>query len=608
MTRVRSTSLQTNSQFSRNVPHSPISAVFRRSSNLKTAFNVGNLIPVFSDEVLPGDVFDLSAVVFGRFSTLIVPMLDNMDVSFYFFYVPNRILSPYFETVMGDASFLPPDQKVDDFFVPYLVTSDVSASSVLSKGFATNSIYDYMGLPVNVALGGQLVKPGAIPALYTVGPQINSLFFRAYNLIWNEYFRDEFLQPPVKVYNDFYDKYDDVGLFKLLPTNKMRDYFTSAIPFPQFGQNVVVPLQGRAPVSGLGMGIDSRPYSSANVETYSAVYETKDLDSDPGSPSVVRYPASFISAVPPDIASYPAVIGGDLKTRGIVMKLADPGVPGPYVPQVFAEYSKGSAPGVTFDVDDLRYAVQLQRFFERDARSGVRYFEILNSHFGVVSPDSRLQRPEFLGSISAPLSVNPVAQTSSTVSTGGNSTSPQGNLAAFSTIASSKHVFKRRFVEHGVILGLALTRSQLSYSQGIHKKFTRIRRFDFAFPEFAHLGEQPILNQEIFYSPPASANDINPVNSAVFGYQQRYAEYRYYPNFVTSLMRPTADSHISYWHLSQEFGDLPSLTDAFIRENPPIDRIVAVPSQPHILLDMQFELSCRRPLPYQAIPGYIDQL
>jgi hypothetical protein len=495
-------------EFSR-VPNAEIQrSTFNRVHGLKTTFDSGQLVPIYCDEVLPGDTFQMNASGFGRLATPIYPIMDNVYVETFFFFVPNRLIWNNWEKFNG-AQDDPGDST--DFLVPEITGATV----------ATNDLFDYFGLPTAVA-----------------GINFNNLHGRAYNLIWNEWFRDENLQDSLVVdKDDGPDTYTDYVIQK---RGKRHDYFTSALPWPQKGDAVDLPLGQTAPL-------------------VSETYNTS------GS---VHYPSSLSL---PSANSY-----------GVIW---DTGT----TETMYADLSQATAA----TINQLREAFQIQRLYERDARGGTRYTEILQSHFGVTSPDARLQRPEYLGGQKTQLQMQPVPQTSST-----DGTSPQGNLSALGTV-QSRGGFSKSFVEHGVLIGMACVFADLTYQQGLNRMWSRRDRWDFYWPALAHLGEQAVLNQEI-YAQGTSAD------TQTFGYQERYAEYRYKPSQVTGKMRSNATGSLDVWHLAQDFTALPALNSSFIEENPPIDRVIAVTDEPEFIWDWYFDLKTTRPMPTYSVPGLID--
>lgn len=509
-------------------------SVFDRSSTHKTTFDSGYLIPFFVDEVLPGDSMTLKSHFLARLATPIFPYMDNVFLDVHFFFVPNRIVWENWERMNG-AQDDPGDTT--DFVVPQLDATTHAA------GFGELSIFDYLGLPTKVVSIPQANMP-------------NSLVLRAYNLIWNAWYRDENLQNSVPVP---LDDGPDTESYVLLRRGRRKDYFTSALPWPQKGPSVLLPLGSLAPVTGIGKGNQTFGAGSINV------YET-------GQSVFTNY------------TDYSVIDGAGASTELFYVK-EDPTNAG--FPGIFADLSEATAA----TINELREAFQLQRLFERDARGGTRYVEILLSHFGVVSPDFRLQRPEYLGGGTMPVNVNPVAQTSETDG------SPQGNLAAFAT-AQGRQGFHHSFVEHGHVLGLLSVRADTTYQQGMNRMWSRRTRYDFYWPTLAHLGEQAVLNKEIYMD--GSSND-----DAVFGYQERFAEYRYRPSMVTGLFRSNAVASLDSWHLALDFNSLPTLA-GLVSEDPPIDRIIAVPAEPQFILDSYTRIRHARPMPTYSVPGLID--
>jgi hypothetical protein len=515
-------------------------STFDRSHGYKTTFNAGYLIPFYVDEALPGDTFNCSASLFARMATPIFPIMDNLFLETFFFAVPIRLIWDNWQRFNGEQ--IDPGDSTD-YLVPQI--------NAPSEGWPVGSLSDYFGLPTAVS-----------------GLSVSVLWHRAYNLIWNEWYRDQNLQESVSIHRD--DGPDDDTDYVLLRRGKRHDYFTSCLPWPQKGPGVELPLGGTASVTGL---IDS-----TTIPSHTGSYS---FTSGAGNGSLMGVRNST------DIASS-VTFTGSSGTVGLNANLAHSS----HTHSAQLDVDLSTATAAT--INSLRQAFQVQKLLERDARGGTRYTEILRSHFGVISPDSRLQRPEYLGGSCARININPVQQTSST-----DTTSPQGNLAAFGVVGDYFHGFTKSFVEHCVIIGLVNVRADLTYQQGIQRKFSRQTRFDFYWPALAHLGEQAVLNKEIY----AQGTDVD---DDVFGYQERWAEYRYFPSQITGKFRSTFAQPLDAWHLSQKFTTLPTLSAEFIEDNPPIDRVVAVPSEPHFIFDSYIRLRCARPMPVYSVPGLID--
>ncbi len=509
-------------------------STFDQQTTHKTTFDAGYLVPVYVDEVLPGDTFKLNMTAFVRLATPLYPIMDNMYLDSFFFFVPNRLIWSNWQKFMGEQTN-PGDST------SYVVPQQVSPSG----GYAVGSLQDYMGLPTV----GQV----------TAGKTVSHCAFwpRAYNLIWNEWFRDENLQNSAVV--DRGDGPDTVTNYVLRRRGKRHDYFTSSLPWPQKGASVSLPLGTTAPVLANG-----------NIRF---------TDIPNGGTATTGLYANGAGAIA-SAAGTGAFPTGDLR----------------YQSGLYADLSTATAA----TINQLRQSFQIQKLLERDARGGTRYTEIIRAHFGVVSPDARLQRPEYLGGGSTAININPIAQTSATNISGGNTV--LGNLAAMGTALANKHGFTQSFTEHGVIIGLVSVRADLTYQQGLERMWSRSTRYDFYFPAFATLGEQAVLNKEIYVT--GDTSDTN-----VFGYQERWAEYRYKPSKITGLFKSTSAGTIDGWHLAQKFTSLPTLNNTFIEDNPPVSRVVAVGAAANgqqFLFDSFFDIKKARPMPMYSVPGLID--
>lgn len=517
-------------QFSQ-VPRAEIPrSTFNRSHGYKTTFDAGGLVPILVDEALPGDTFNVRSTLFARLNTPVAPFMDNLHMDTFYFAVPLRLIWDNFQKFMGEQAN--PGDSTD------YVTPKVEFTDSIEVG--TN--WDYFG-----------IRPGPYD------PPITAFASRALHLIFNEWFRDQNLQQSVLVDKD--DGPDEAEEYSdVLHRGKRHDYFTSALPWPQKGPGVELPLGTEAPI------VFEPTYPNFGTTMY---------DADDGSALTTGSNLRVITSTGLSFV--------ESQTDGVFVTMDN-------ADQLKADLTNATAA----TINSLRQAFQLQKLYERDARGGTRYTEIVRSHFGTVSPDARLQRPEYLGGTSAPVQITQVPQTSST-----DGTSPQGNLAAFGTVMSKGGGFTKSFTEHCMIIGLVNVWADLTYQQGINRMWFRNTRFDYYWPALAHLGEQAILNREIFYQGTSADDDV-------FGYNERWSEYRYKPSLITGQLRSDYAQSLDIWHLSQDFVQLPLLNAAFIQEQPPLDRVVATPSEPHFILDVYHDMKCVRPLPTYSVPGMLD--
>jgi hypothetical protein len=554
---------------------------FDRSHVYKTTFDSGKLIPVFVDEVLPGDTTRMSVNYFARLATPIKPIMDNIYLDWFFFFVPNRLVWEHWQNFCFEQE--DPDDSTD-YVIPTVSATGNSGNAYIG------SLWDYFGLPVNTS--GNLSGISALP-------------FRGVYLIYNEWFRDENLQKSVKIQKGdtnevlnstrsadqpswvFTSGTSIVPGLACPPRGKRHDYFTSAFPWTQKGPGVSIGLAGTAsivdPTPSTGYLLHSNTLQLAAVSAYGG-----DASSS-GGRRIAQGNASisFNRSGGSDYSTIGGFAGNSNEATVMTAKAASDFL----AKDSYVDLDTSSI----FTINSLRTAFQMQKFYERLARGGSRYTEVLRSFFGVVSPDARLQRPEFLGSFTKMVNVNPIAQTSAT-----DDTSPQGNLSAYGVTAAKFHGFTKSFVEHGYIFGFVCARADLTYQQGINKMWLRSTVYDFYWPTFAHLGEQAIELREIY----AQGSDAD---TTVFGYQERYAEYRYKPSQITGKFRSSVTGgNLDVWHLSQFFKNAPTLNEEFIVENPPIERIIAVPSEPEFLLDIGFRYITVRPMPMFGTPGLVD--
>lgn len=514
---------------------------FDRSHGFKTTFDADYLIPIFLDEVVPGDTHILRTNTFARLATPIFPFMDNMFADIQYFFIPSRLLWSNFEKMHG-AQDNPGDSTA--YTIPKL---DFSAMGGVA--FGSGSLADYFGLPVSVTFNTQY--------------NISALPFRAYDLVWNTWYRDQNLQNSLTISTG--DGPDSPTGYVVQKRGKRQDYFTSCLPFPQKGTAPQIPVHGHADVY--------RVSSAANAwKAYGA-----------GTNTTINSQTAFGTSAAGVVTGVPSGTTANFDPLGSL--------------QVDSDASGLAGHGYLYSlVNDIRTGFQVQKLLERDARGGTRYVEMLKAHYNVISPDFRLQRPEYLGGGSTRINVNPVPQTSST-----DVTSPQGNLAGYGTFAHNGIGFVKSFVEHGYILGLLSTRADLTYQNGLDRMWTKQTRYEFYYPELANLGEQSVNSMEL------DCNGTPGTDYLIFGYQERYAEYRYKPSRITGLFRSAAAGTLDQWHLAEDFGGTPpTLGPTFILSNTPVDRVIAVPSQPHFLLDVYFQLQSIRPMPVYSVPGYVD--
>lgn len=534
---------------------------FPRHSSVKFSFNVGDVVPFYVDEVLPGDTFSVKTSKVVRMQSLLTPIMDNIYLDYYFFFVPNRIVWDHWRELNGENRESAWAQTTE-YEVPQVTAP--------KDGWNVGTIADYMGIPTGVA-----------------NISVNAMPFRAYAMICDEWFRDENLVDPLYI-----SKGDAVTTGVNTRTNpgdyaaggqpfiaaKFHDYFTSALPSPQKGPDVGIGLTGSFDVVGNGNPIRFTALTSDGTSIpVGAVGAAADFSDRRSSGAQNTLGIGFDNQNSTGTMGFPTAA----QFTGDVLP--------------FMEVNLGDVNSVT--INALRMAFQMQKLYEKDARGGTRYIEILKSHFGVTSPDSRLQRPEYLGGSRVPININQVVQTSET-----GSNTPQGNTAAYSVTTDSHKDFTKSFVEHGFVIGVCVARYTHSYQQGIERFWSRKSRFDYYWPVFANIGEQAILNKEIYAQGTAKDDEV-------FGYQEAWADYRYKPSRVAGEMRSAAAQSLDVWHLADEYTALPALSAGWIQENKTtVDRVLAVSEQNanQLFCDIYIENYTTRPMPVYSIPGLVD--
>lgn len=555
-----------NTRFALNPTNLDISrSKFNRNHSLKTSFNVGDVVPFYVDEVLPGDTFQLKTSLVARMQTLITPMMDNIYLDTYFFFVPNRLTWNHWKEFNGE--------NTQSAWYPSVEYSVPQLTAPATSGWSIGTLADYFGIPTGVA-----------------GLSVNALPFRAYALIMNEWFRDENLSDPLSV------PVDDATVVGVNTGNyitdvakgglpfkaaKYHDYFTSCLPAPQKGPDVTIP-------GGTG----------ANVPVY-ALTDRVPYRSGLDPLTFKEYTSGSFADLPLETTtgSYNAMLGSGVNNGQLTVDARSGNSYGSYITPVNL-WAVGDSSIATATINQLRMAFQIQKLYERDARGGTRYIEILKSHFGVTSPDARLQRPEYLGGNRIPININQVVQSSATAAEG----TPLGDTAAFSLTTDTHGDFIKSFVEHGFIIGVMVARYDHTYQQGLERFWSRKDRFDYYWPVFANIGEQAVLNKEIY----AQGNEKD---DEVFGYQEAWADYRYKPSRVTGEMRSSAPTSLDVWHLADEYTQLPTLSDSWIREDKSnVDRVLAVTSavSNQMFADIYVQCEATRPMPVYSIPGLID--
>lgn len=541
-------------------------STFDRSHSLKTSFNVGDIVPFFLDEVLPGDTFNVDTSKVVRLQTLLTPVMDNIYLDTYFFFVPNRLTWSHWKQFNGE--------NTESAWIPQTEYEIPQITAPADSGWSVGTIADYLGVPTGV------------PSL-----SVSALPFRAYALVMNEWFRDENLSDPLVVpVDDATVAGVNTGTFVTdvakggLPYKaaKYHDYFTSCLPSPQKGPDVLIPsaTSGEFPVVTRATAIPDDVLSSVSL-----------------SGRLTRGGQQNSSGLIPSGSLSDSTNAGF--ATNAYLSSGDPS----FVPTNLYAVSSG---GLGASINQLRMAFQIQKLYEKDARGGSRYIEILKSHFGVTSPDARLQRPEYLGGNRVPININQVVQQSATSA----GETAQGTVTGMSVTTDSHSDFTKSFTEHGFVIGVMVARYDHTYQQGLERFWSRKDRFDYYWPVFANIGEQAVKNKEIYAQGPAKVDSAGAViDDQVFGYQEAWADYRYKPSRVTGEMRSQYAQSLDVWHLADDYSALPMLSDSWIREDKTnVDRVLAVTSavSNQLFADIYIKNRTTRPMPMYSIPGLID--
>jgi hypothetical protein len=554
------------SRFAVNPTHLDISrSRFDRTSTVKTSFNVGDLVPFYVDEVLPGDTFDVSTAKVVRMQPMVAPPMDDLFLDTYYFFVPNRLVWDHWTNLMGEndtTSWYP----TVEYSVPQLISPHTG-------GWNIGTIADYFGIPTGV------------PRLY-----VNALPFRAYAKIVNDWFRDEnIVDPAVLTTGDatvMGSNGDGLTAYELggkpFVAAKLHDYFSSCLPEPQKGNPVTVP------VANVSVPIDI-PVTTSNTMVDGLGLNTPAMVLMNG-PMLAGGLKGYISPKPPDFTLEQDVDEDAIRTISGTME--------PFMPANLRAIGNAVGSGFATSINELRMAFQMQKLLERDARGGTRYIEMIKSHFGVTSPDARLQRSEYLGGNRIRINVNQIVQQSATTT----GSTPQGNPVGLSVTHDNADSFTRSFTEHGFVIGLMCARYPHTYQQGVERFWSRKTRFDYYFPVFANIGEMAVLNKELY----ATGTDSD---YKAFGYQEAWADYRYKPSRVSGEMRSAATKSLDVWHFADYYNKLPTLSPDWIKEDKKnVDRVLAVSSKVsnQLWADIVINNRTSRPMPLYSVPGLID--